>query len=90
MLDCLCGGDERGIENGFVLDFAGNVLGFFDNAVNRRAINALRLLADQVEYLFQPFNVVLAFAQVGLKALSCALLALSIISGSDFTICFSA
>ena len=67
MLDGLRGSNERGIENGFVLDFADNVLGFFDDTVNRWAIDALRFLADQLEHLLQSFDVVLALAEVSLK-----------------------
>ena len=40
VLDRLCGGDERCVENGLILDLAGHVVGFFDDPVDRRAVHA--------------------------------------------------
>ena len=43
MLDGLRGRDQCGIENHLVGDFAGDVVGLVDDAVDRRAFGALRL-----------------------------------------------
>ena len=38
VFDRLRVGDDRRIEHGFVLDFAGGLIGFFDEAVDGRAV----------------------------------------------------
>src|SRR5262249_10898714 len=69
VFDRLRGSNERRVEHGLVLDFAGNILGLFDDAIDRRAVDALGLLPEQIEYLIKPFYVIFGFAQVGLKSL---------------------
>ena len=59
--------DERGVENGFILDLAGHVLGLVDDAIDGRAIHASRLLAEQLEDLLQAHHVVLCLAQMRLE-----------------------
>jgi hypothetical protein len=42
MLNRLRRSNQGSIENGFVLNFAGNLFGLFDDAVNCRTVDALR------------------------------------------------
>ena len=91
MLDRLCRGDESSIENRFFLDLAGDFIGFLEDAVDRRTIDALGLLARQLKNLFQALYVILCLAQVSLETLlELRIAGFSTISGKAFTICFSA
>src|ERR1700751_4368301 len=53
MLDRLRGGDDRGVEHLVVGNLAGHVLGFLDDAVDRRTVDAFRVRAVQPEYLLE-------------------------------------
>ena len=91
MLDRLRSGDESGVEHLLVGDFAGDFVGFLDDAVDRRAGGPLRLEAMQLEYLLKPGDVRLRLSRCFLKPFfSSTRVAFSIIVGSDFTIWFSA
>ena len=51
------------------VDLAGDLLGFLDDAVDRRAIDRLGLGAVHLEHLLQPLHVVLGLVEMGLEAL---------------------
>src|SRR5437667_9315250 len=51
VLDSLRRGDERGVENRFVLDFAGHILSLVDDAVDGAPLHHLGLFAMQPEDL---------------------------------------
>jgi hypothetical protein len=61
--------NQRGIKHRLLLNFAGDVVGFFNDAVDCRAVHALRLFADQLKNLFQPLYVIFGLAQMTLKTL---------------------
>ena len=67
MLDRLRGCDQGGIENVLVVDLAGDIVGFLDDAVDGRTIGALRALAEHLEGLFQTLHLVLGLAQMRLE-----------------------
>ena len=69
MLDSLRRGDERGVENRFVLDLAGHILGLVDDAVDGGTIHHLGLFAMQPEDLFHTHHVVFGLAQMRLEIL---------------------
>jgi hypothetical protein len=68
MLYGLGGGDEGGIKNRAV-NLRNHLVGFFDNPVNRRTVEAFGRRVDQLKDLLQPAYVAFSFAQVGLEAL---------------------
>ena len=62
------GADERGVEVGE--EFGGApAAASAENAVDGRAIDALGLLANELECLLQPFHVIFRFAKMGLESL---------------------
>jgi hypothetical protein len=69
MLDRLRCRDEGCIENGLVLDFARELIGFPNDAVDCWAVHALRFQAGKLGHLLQLLHVVLSLVQMGLKAL---------------------
>jgi hypothetical protein len=60
---------EGCIENGLVLDFARQLIGFPTDAVDCSAVHALRFQAGKLGHLLQPLHLVLSLVQMGLKAL---------------------
>src|SRR5262249_41770866 len=69
VLDRLRRSDERGIQNRLVLDLARDLFGLVDDAVDGGAIHPPRLLAVQLEDLFQTRHVILGLTQMGLQTL---------------------
>ena len=68
MLDRLRIRDDRGIENRLVVDFTGGLVRFLDQAVDRRAVRAVRLLAELREDLLQPLDLLVRLFQMLLEA----------------------
>jgi hypothetical protein len=64
VLDGLCCGNERGIQNGTVLNFTRDVVRFLDDAINGRAIDPEWFGAVHLKDLFQPFDVIFRLAQM--------------------------
>src|SRR5215204_6518307 len=64
MLHCLRRRNQGGIEHVLVVDLSGDLVGLVDNAVDRRALGALRALADQFERLLKPLHLLLGFLKV--------------------------
>ena len=92
MLDGLGGGDQSGIEDLFVVDFACNIVGLFDNAINSGARDASNIHSYEFEDALEASNMSLRLFEVGLEArpkigIS---VALSTMVGSAFKIWFSA
>ena len=69
VLDSLRGGDQGGVHDLRIVDVAGDLFGFLDDAVDRRAIDGLGLDVMQLEHLLEPLDVALGFLQVLLEAL---------------------
>src|SRR5262245_26355389 len=69
VLDRLRSRDDRRIEHRLVVDLAGDVFGFLDDAVDGRTIDTLDVLAEDPEHLLEPFHVVLGLAQMALQSL---------------------
>ena len=69
VLDRLRCADDGGIEHFLVGDFAGDFVGFANEAVDRGAFHALRLLAELLEDLVEPRDLVLGFFEMVLQAL---------------------
>ena len=69
MLDGLRRSDKSGIENRLVLGLAHDVIGFLDDPVNSRTVDALGFLAVQPEHLLQSGHVIFGFALMRLKPL---------------------
>ena len=91
VLDGLSGPDNRSIQNLFIGDFACQLVGLADQAVNRRTFQALRLFPQLLKDLIETRDLVLGLLEMVLQALDRSrLVALSISFGSDFTIWFSA
>jgi hypothetical protein len=64
VLDRLCGADDGGIENLLVGDLAGNIVRFRNETVDRGTLHALRLLAEFLEHLVEPRDLILRFFEV--------------------------
>ena len=64
MLDRLGCGQQAGIERGRIGILFHDLLAFFDKALDGIALLAARGLAEQLEYLFQPFDVPLGLVVV--------------------------
>ena len=69
MLDRLCGGDQRGVEHGLVLDLAGDFAGFFQDTVDGRALGALRHRLDHFEHPVEALDVAVGLFEVHPEAL---------------------
>src|SRR5499426_522433 len=69
VLDRLRGRNERRVQHRLVGDLAGDVLGFFDDAVDGGTIDTLDVLAEGSEHLLEPLHVVLGLAQMALQPL---------------------
>jgi hypothetical protein len=79
------------IQRALVLDFAGRLIGLLDDAVDRRALRPGGPLAELLEDLLKPLDLLVGLFQVALQARDqIAVVAFSIILGSDLTICCSA
>ena len=70
MFDGLGRRDDGRVQHRLVGDFADDVVGFLDDAVDRRAINALGFGVMQFEDLFKAFDMVLGFTEMGLAGLA--------------------
>src|SRR3954453_11133893 len=70
MLHRLCGGQDGGVANLRVFDFAHEFLRLFGDPVDGRTVDALRLGAVLPEYLFQALDLVSGLFQVELKRLA--------------------
>ncbi len=67
MLNGLGRGNQRGVKHVLVVDFARNVTGFFEDAVDRGTINALAC-AVHLEYLFEAGDLIIRFLKVLFEA----------------------
>ena len=70
MLHGLRGGDQRCVEHLLVFDFANDLVGFFQNAVDGRAIDRFGLHAVHLEDLLDALDMSLGFLKVLLEALT--------------------
>ena len=68
VLHRLRGGDEAGIHHVLVVDLADQILAFLQDAVDRRALLALRIGVHQLEHLAQPVHLAFRFGQMLLEA----------------------
>ncbi len=64
MLDGLRAADDGGVKHVLVIDFAGDFVGFLDQTVDGRTIHASRRLAQPLEHLIEPRDLVLSLAQM--------------------------
>ena len=91
MLDRLSGGQQAGVEGGRVGILLHDLLAFIEDTFDGIALLAARGLAEQLEYLFQPFDLplglVVVFLESGPQFVGVAAFA---IFGNAFSICFSA
>jgi hypothetical protein len=69
VLDRLTCCDQRGIEHHRVGDLARDLVGFFDDAVDGRALGALRHRFDHFEHAIEPLDLTLGLLEMGPKAL---------------------
>src|SRR6266536_4583096 len=69
MLHRLRGGNHGSIEHVLILHLAHDVVGLFEDAVDRRAAGALRLLAVHAKHLLQALHLLSRLAEMGLEAL---------------------
>ena len=69
MLGGLGGVDEGGIQYHFVGDLAGDLVGFLDDAIDRRAIDRLHRGTMHLEHLLQALHMRLGFIEVSQKSL---------------------
>src|SRR5437764_4530521 len=69
VLDGLCAGDDRGVQYGLVLDFAGRVVGLLDQAIDRRTVGSLRRLAELLEDLVEALDLPFGFLEMSLQTL---------------------
>jgi len=69
VFDRLCRADDRGIQHFLVGDFARDLIGFLDEAVDRRALHALRFLAELLEHLVEARDLVLGLVEMVFQAL---------------------
>jgi len=84
-------GDDCGVQHRLVLDLAGRVVGFLDQAVDSGAIGRLRSLAELLEDLIEALNLLVGLFQMVLEALcESRLVAWSIIFGNALVISCSA
>ena len=67
VLDGLTGGDERGVQHLLVGDLAGDLVALLQDAVDRRAVDALDLDAVLAEHLLQADDVALGLRQMRLE-----------------------
>ena len=65
--DGLGGSDKGGVQHLFVVAFAGDFVGFLDNAVDCGTRRALGFLAEQLEGLFKSSNLLLGLAEMRLE-----------------------
>jgi hypothetical protein len=64
MLDRLRRPDDGGIEDLLVGNFAGDLIAFLDQAVDGRALDAFPLLAELLEGLVEPLDLLLGLFEV--------------------------
>src|SRR5215470_670882 len=69
VLDRLRGGDQRRVEHLLVLDLAGHLLGFLDDAVDGRAVDRLGVDAVHAENFLDAGDVILGLLEVALERL---------------------
>ena len=67
MLDRLRRGDESGVQNLLVLNLATDFIRFFEDPVNGRTIDLLRLRAVHLEHLLDALHLSLGVARDGLQ-----------------------
>ena len=91
MLDRLGIGDNGGVQDGLVFNLACGRIGLLDQAINRRAVGAFRLLTEVCEDLVETLDLVLRINHVRLEAgLRVGICRSSAIFGMAFVSCCSA
>src|ERR1700731_4761109 len=69
MLGGLAGVDQGRIEHRLVRDFASDLVGFLDDAIDRRTVDSLHLCAVHLEHLFEALHVNPGFLKMSQKTL---------------------
>ena len=64
MLDGLGARDDGGVQHGLVFDLAGYLVGFLDNAVDGRALRPAGLLAELLERLLEPLDLLVGLFEM--------------------------
>ena len=88
VLDGLRVRDDGGVQHCLILDLASRLVGLLIDAVDRWTLRPAGLLAELLEDLLKPLDLLVGLFQMSLTpATRSRLVAFSIILGSDLTIC---